>query len=305
MTEPYYSFNKYLREKFGVRVHRISIDAGFGCPNRDGTISRDGCIFCNEAGFSRAFGSGLSVERQIEDGMKNLRARFKADKFIAYFQSGTNTFADAGELKEKFDAVKRFPDVVGLYLSTRPDVIDGEKLRLIDSYADRYDVWIEYGLQSAHDPTLKLINRGHDFRRFAAAVSMTAEYRIKIGAHIIIGLPGENRSMLLETADAIAGLPVSGIKPHVLHVLKGTKLEGMHRKGELKILAQAEYVSLLCDLLERINPQCVIFRLVSDAYEEFLIAPLWINKKAEVLEDVNKEFKRRGTSQGTDFGKKN
>ena len=202
------------------------------------------------------------------------------------------------KLKKAYDVIKEFPDIVGLYISTRPDCIDKKRLDLIESYCKDYDVWLEYGLQSAHERTLKFINRGHTFHDFIKAVDLTAERNIKVGVHVILGLPGETKEDMLKTAEKIAKLPVSGIKFHMLHVLKDTRLEELYNEKRIKLLTFEEYVSVVCDFLEIINPKCVVFRLVSDAKDDYLIAPKWINRKSEVITAIRNEFKRRGTKQG-------
>lgn len=299
MEEYFYSFNNYLQDKFGQRVQRLSLNAGFTCPNRDGKIGSEGCIYCNDEGFSPFAKTQLSLKQQIRQSMEYANKRYKAKKFIAYFQNATNTYAPLNKLRKAYDAIKEFPDIVGLYISTRPDCIDEKRLVLIESYCKDYDVWIEYGLQSAHERTLKFINRGHTFHDFVRAVELTAEKNIKVGAHVIIGLPGETKDDMLKTAEKVAKLLVSGIKFHMLHVLKDTKLEQYYKEGRIRLLTFKEYVSAVCDFLEIINPKCVIFRLVSDARDDFLIAPKWINRKSEVITAIRNEFKRRGTRQGS------
>lgn len=301
MEEYFYSFNDYLKEKFGERVQRLSLNAGFSCPNRDGKISREGCIYCNDEGFSPFAKTRFSLRQQIRQSMDFARKRYKAEKFIAYFQNATNTYAPLSRLKKAYDVIREFPDIVGLYISTRPDCVDEKKLELISSYRGNYDVWIEYGLQSIHDRTLKFINRGHTFHDFVNAVDETAKRDIKVGAHVILGLPGETKEDMLNTAKKIAKLPISGVKFHMLHVLKDTKLEQYYKEGRVKLLTFKEYIEYLCDFLEIISPLCIIFRLVSDARTDFLIAPKWINRKSEVMTAIKDEFKRRGTRQGSKY----
>ena len=301
MKEYFYSFNTYLRDKFGRRVQRLSLNAGFTCPTRDGKVSKDGCIYCNDKGFSHFAGTRLSLERQIQESMDFARKRYKAQKFIAYFQNATNTYAPLPELKKAYDVIRGFPDVIGLYISTRPDCVNEKILDLIASYSKDYDVWIEYGLQSVHDRTLKFINRGHAYHDFVKAVKMTAPRHIKVGAHIILGLPGETKEDMLKTAEKLIGLSVAGIKFHMLHVLKNTKLEEYYKKGKIKLLTFREYVETVCDFLEHVSPEHVIFRVVSDAKDDFLVAPKWINRKSEVISAVNEEFKKRGTRQGSKY----
>ena len=301
MEEYIFSFNTYLRNRFGRRVQWLSLNAGFSCPNRDGKISKNGCIYCNEEGFLPFAKTRLSLEQQIRQSMNYARNRYKAEKFIAYFQNATNTYAPLDKLKKTYDIIREFPDIVGLYISTRPDCIDEKKLELISSYSKDYDVWIEYGLQSVHDRTLKFINRGHVFHDFVQAAEMTVNKNIKVGAHVILGLPGETREDMLKTAEKIAKMPVSGIKFHMLHVLKDTELERYYKKGRIRLLTFNEYVGNICDFLEITSPVCVIFRLVSDAKDDFLVGPKWINRKSEVITAINNEFKRRGTRQGSRY----
>ncbi|MCK5344323.1 MAG: TIGR01212 family radical SAM protein [Candidatus Heimdallarchaeota archaeon] len=298
MNRLYYSFNEYLRQRYQQRVHRISLNAGFSCPSRDGTLDTEGCIFCNEAGFAHFSGESPSLEDQIIGSMEKMRVRFKCDKFIAYFQNATNTYACVEVLKQKYDVIRKFPEIVGLTVSTRPDCVDQTKLDLLDSYSEDYEVWIEYGLQSIHEKTLKTINRLHSTMQFLQAIEITAKHRIKIGVHVVLGLLGETKEEMMETAEVIAKLPIDGIKLHVLHVLKDTKLEQVYRDGKIQMLKQEEYVSVVCDFLERIPKNCVIMRLVSNASPEILVAPEWINQKAVIVQQIEKEFIRRGTYQG-------
>jgi len=299
----FYSFNDYLRDKFGQKVQRLSLNAGFTCPTRDGTLGREGCVYCNERGFSPFADTRLPLDRQIRQSMEFARKRYKATAFIAYFQNATNTYASIERLKKIYDVIRDFRDIVGLSISTRPDCIDEEKLDFIKSYCKDYDVWIEYGLQSAHDRTLRFVNRGHTFHDFVRAALMTAERGIKVGAHVIIGLPGETRPDIGFTAKKIAKLPVAGVKFHALHVLKDTIMQRYYQEGKVRLLTLREYVDVVCDFLELMKPDCVIHRLISDAREDMLIEPKWINKKSEVINRIRQEFKRRGTRQGSRWKK--
>ncbi|MFQ5953183.1 MAG: TIGR01212 family radical SAM protein [Candidatus Omnitrophota bacterium] len=294
----YYSFNNYLKDKYGTRVHRLGLNAGFTCPNKDGYLGTDGCIFCNEKGFSQFAENNIDLREQIESSIAFAGDRFKARKFIAYFQNATNTYAPASELKKTYDAIRDFPDIIGLFISTRPDCINTEKLDLIENYADNYEVWVEYGLQTVHDKTLNLIKRGHSVSQSLEAVKKTAERGVRVGAHVILGLPGESGKEMVETAREISKLPVSGVKLHVLHVLKNTELEKLYSRGKVELLTQDEYVSIACDFIENLRPTCVILRLVSDAREEVLVAPKWINNKPGVISGVERELEVRGTCQG-------
>lgn len=301
MKRYYYSFSEYLKRRFDTQVRRVSLNAGFGCPNRDGTLGSDGCAFCNEKGFASFPEKSLGLEDQIKSSTEFFRARFKAKKFIAYFQNACNTYACVEDLKEAYDVIKHFPDIVGLFISTRPDCIDEEKLGLIESYADNYDTWIEYGLQSIHDKTLERLNRLHTFSQFLEAVNATAKKKIKMSAHVILGLPGESKEDMMKTAIALSDLPLSGVKIHVFHVMRDTKLEKLYRSGKIELVNPEEYAGLACDFLERLNPDIVIMRLVSNARDEVLLAPKWINDKQKLLSMISAEFKKRGTYQGIKY----
>ncbi|MBU0970878.1 MAG: TIGR01212 family radical SAM protein, partial [Proteobacteria bacterium] len=212
----YSDYNGYLRNLFGQRVQKITLDAGLSCPNRDGTLSRQGCIYCNSKGSgSGAFGRGLSIPQQIEAGKIAMTKKYKAQKFLAYFQSYSNTYTTCSHMKQLYDQALSCDGMVGMAIGTRPDCVDEEKIALIQSYTNQYLVWLEYGLQSVHDTTLSLINRGHDFGDFARAVAMTRGRGIHICCHIILGLPGENRAMMLESARVLADMGINGVKIHL------------------------------------------------------------------------------------------
>ena len=227
----YYQFSEYLKNKFGKKVYKITLDAGFSCPNRDGTISSGGCIFCDDGGsFSRAHSASLSVEQQVQEGIHNLSTRFKAQKFMSYFQAYSNTYKPVEELKQIYDSYLCHPDIVGLSIGTRPDCVDEKKLDLIASYTDKYETWLEYGLQSMHDKTLKFINRGHNFETFLKAYEQTKQRGIKVGVHVILGLPGETKDDMLQTIKTLADLGVDGVKFHCLCIFPNTKLYDMYEK---------------------------------------------------------------------------
>jgi len=296
----YNSFNNYLRSKFGERVHRISIDAGFRCPNLDGTLSRQGCIFCNNKAFSRFTNCPpLPIEEQIEKSIKYYSKRFKAKKFIAYFQSFSNTYAEADFLEKQYSVIRKFKDIVGLSISTRPDCIDDKKLDVIESFSKDYSVFIEYGLQTIHDKSLKLINRNHTFKDFEKAVKLTsARKNIDIGVHIVLGLPGETKEDMLDSARVLSKMPLWGVKFHCLHVVKGTALEDIYEEKKIKLLSEDEYVDILINFLEIIPKDWVVLRLVSDADWDLLIKPLWVNDKHRILKKIEEEFEKRGVCQG-------
>jgi uncharacterized protein len=302
MDKRYNDLNSYFRSIFGCRVQKITVDAGFSCPNRDGKISTGGCIYCNMRGSGTgAHEKGYSVTDQILAGKKALSRRYKAKKFIAYFQSYTNTYAPLDRLKSLYEEALSIEGVVGLSIGTRPDCMDEHVLKLIESYAKTHLIWIEYGLQSIHDKSLALINRGHDFQCFMDAVDATLNRGIKICAHVILGLPEEKRSHMIETAKTIGKIGIDGIKIHLLYVIKGTKLEKLYRQGSYKCLEQQQYVDLVCDFLERIPGDMIIQRLTGDPHPEELIAPRWSIKKAQTLSLIKETLEKRDSWQGKYF----
>jgi len=282
-------------------VHKVSIDAGFSCPNRDRTISKHGCIYCDNKGFSfNTRGPARPIEAQISEGIKAGRVRFKAEKFIVYFQAYTNTYAPVEVLRQKYNIIKKFSDVVGLSIGTRPDCINDEILDLIAGFTKNYEVWLEYGLQSIHDRSLKKINRGHSYEDFLEAVRQTRKRsKIKICAHTILGLPGESREDILATARELGRLKLEGVKIHPLHIIKGTKLEQLFRQGQYLPLSRQEYVSLVTEFLERLWSGSVIQRISAEAPPEFLIAPLWILEKHKVLQEIEQALLQKKSCQGS------
>ena len=296
----YRDYNSYLRDIFGERVQKISLDAGLGCPNRDGTISRKGCIFCDQrgSGTGALIDHGLSIDEQIIHARKFIHNRYGANKFIAYFQSFTNTYAPLPRLKRLYDQALAFEDMVGLSVATRPDCVDRDILALLGAYQRDYLVWIEYGLQSAHNMTLERIERGHDVACFERSVSMASEYGLNICAHIILGLPGEDRNMMMQTAQFLSSLPIHGVKIHLLYVVKGTPLAELYRKNDVHCLGQKEYVDLVADFLELLPPNMVIQRLTGDPGRSELVAPSWAKEKSKNLKLIKQTLERRNTWQG-------
>ncbi|MFH1147901.1 MAG: TIGR01212 family radical SAM protein [Pseudomonadota bacterium] len=299
----YYSLNEYLRGVFGCRVHKIPIDAGFTCPNRDGTKSLRGCIYCNNHGSGTgAFARGISIAEQVWTAKSFLSRRYGAKKFIAYFQSFSNTYAPIEILKERYEQALNDPDIVGLAVGTRPDCVNKGILELLSSYREKHAVWIEYGLQSAHDRTLELINRGHSVADFLDAVNIAADLGIPVCVHIIIGLPGEGRKQMIETARFLSTLKIQGLKIHLLYVVKGSQMEDLLRKGQYRALEKDEYVEIVCDILELLPPDLIIHRLTGDPRPEELVEPLWANDKAGALNAIRAELKKRGSYQGKRYG---
>jgi len=298
----YYDFKSFLINTFGCKVYKLQIDAGFTCPNRDGTISTGGCIYCNSQ-FSnlRQTGPLPTIKDQIYRG-KKLYARMRgAKKFIAYFQTATNTYAPREKLKILYDEALLQEDIIGIAVGTRPDCVPDDVIDLFESYARDYHVWIEYGLQSIHDRTLDFINRGHHAETFIDAVERTAGRNINICVHMIVGLPGETRYDALDTARSIASLPVNGIKIHLLLALEGTVLGDLYKAEKIRMIQKDEYIATVCDILEILPPHMVIQRLTADGYRDKYLAPDWGRNKMDVLNSIDKELERRNSWQGLRF----
>ncbi len=298
MDKRYNQFSAYLKQKFGVKVYKITLDAGFSCPNRDGTISSGGCIFCDEGGsFSQAHSNLLSIEEQVETGVKTLSERFKAEKFMSYFQAYSNTYKPVGELEKIYNSALKNDKIVGLSIGTRPDCVDDEKLNLISGYKDDYYTWVEYGLQSIHDKTLRRINRGHDFDCFLRAYEKTKERGINVCVHVIFGL-WETREEILQTAQKLAELKVDGVKIHMLCALENTKLAKIYEEKAIDFMSEREYIETVCDFLEYLPPETTIHRLAGNGLKKNLIAPRWLGKKLDCLNQIDRELLSRNTFQG-------
>ena len=297
----YNQFSRLLKDKFGAKVYKITLDAGFSCPNRDGTISKGGCIFCDEGGsFSQAHSNLLSIEQQVQEGIKTLSARFKAEKFMSYFQAYSNTYKPVKELEKIYNSALTDKKIVGLSIGTRPDCVDDEKLSLIAGYKDDYYTWIEFGLQSIHNKTLKKINRGHDFDCFLRAYEKTKEKGINVCVHVILGL-WETHDEMMQTAQKLAELRVDGVKIHMLCALENTRLADMYKNNEIDFMSEDEYINTVCDFLEYLPPETSIHRLAGNGLKKNLIAPRWIGKKLDCLNKIDREFIKRNSYQGIKF----
>ena len=302
MEKRYNAYSDHLKQKFGTKVYKITIDAGFSCPNRDGAISTAGCIFCDDGGsFSQAHSNKLSIDEQVHIGAENLRNRFKAQKFMSYFQAFSNTYKPVKELEKIYSASLNHPDVVGISIGTRPDCIDSEKLSLINSYSKDYYTWVEYGLQSIHDKTLLKINRGHDFECFLKSYELTRKYSgINVCLHVILNL-FETYDEMMQTAKKIAELKPDGVKLHMLCALEGTKLAQLYANNEISFMSEDEYVSTVCDFLEYLPPEITIHRLAGNGLKSELIAPRWIGRKLDTLNRIDREFLKRDSRQGSKY----
>jgi radical SAM protein (TIGR01212 family) len=296
---PYRDLSGYLRQRCGERVQKITLDAGLTCPNRDGRVGRGGCLYCNARGSGTgSWSRGLGLGEQIKEGQARLGPRYGARKFIAYFQSFTNTYAPLEQLRHLYLEALACPGVVGLSIGTRPDCLSDAVLDLLAEIKKDYLVWLELGLQSAHDATLQRLNRGHDVACFTDAAHRAAARGLETVAHVILGLPGEGFMEMAATAAYLAGLPLQGVKIHLLYVTRDSALASLYLRGEYRCLTLEEYVAAVVDFLELLPPGCVIHRLTGDPHPGELLAPEWCRDKSRVLKAVKTEFTRRGSRQG-------
>ena len=295
---PYRTLNALLRERFGVRVRKITLDAGLTCPHRD-PDKIGGCIYCNAQGSGTgAFSQGKSLLQQIEDQIPIMKRRYGAEGFIAYFQSYSNTYAPLNVLKSLYDTIVPYPEIVGLAIGTRPDCIDSKKLELIESYAPEHLVWMEYGLQSGNDETLKRINRGHTVKTFIDAVTLTSRFDLRQCVHVIIGLPGEDMDDFIATARLVSSLPITDIKIHLLYVIKQTPLEKMLTRGDYTVLTLDKYARAVANFIAHLRDDIVIQRITGDPHKEELIEPKWALEKGKVRQAILQEMAREGLTQG-------
>jgi len=295
----YHSLGHFFRRQFGGRVWKVSVDAGLGCPNANRTDGSGGCIFCNIRSFSpsRRLSSG-SISRQIDQGVARLRRRYKADRFVAYFQPATNTYAPVGRLRALYQEALAHRDVVGLAIGTRPDCVADEVLDLLAELSRRTWLSVEYGLQTIHDRSLGWMNRGHRYDAFLDAVGRSRECRLRIGAHVILGIPGETRDEMVATARELARLGIDSVKLHNLYAVTDTPLADAVIAGEVALPDRDEYAGYAADFLEELPPECVVERLSGEAPPAYLVAPKWCLDKQAVRTAIEAELKRRNTWQG-------
>ncbi len=298
----YHTFTYFLEQKFGRKVAKISLDAGFTCPNIDGSKGVGGCIYCSARGSGDFAGDqSLSLREQFEQVRQVMNQKWPDAVYIPYFQAHTNTYAPLEVLKEKFEEALSFPDVMGLAIATRADCITDEIADYLGELAQRTYLEVELGLQSVHDVTGERINRCHSYADFLEGYQKLADRGINICVHIIDGLPGEDREMMLETARRLSHLKLHSIKIHLLHVLKGTVMEQQLAEGQFRLLTREEYVGIVCDQLELLPPQMVIQRVTGDGERESLVGPEWSLKKLCVMNEIDKELVRRNSFQGKNF----
>lgn len=296
---PYNAYKDYLIHRFGGRIQKVSVDAGFTCPNRDGTRAYGGCTYCNNLSFVPPYCKpGMSVAEQVAQGVEYLSRRYKVDRFLVYFQAYSNTYAPLAYLKQVYEQALAHPQVIGLAIGTRPDCVDEDKIAYLAELAREYFISVEYGLESVYDATLERLNRAHTFREWADAVEMTAGKGIHICSHVILGLPGETREMMLHTAEVISQYPLDSLKIHHLHVVKKTALAVEYQRKPFPVLGYREYIDLVIDFLQRLRPDIRIQRLVGETHPRHLVAPVWNVRANIVQQEIEAEMRRRGVWQG-------
>lgn len=299
--ERYRNYNTVLKDEFGERVQKISINAGFTCPNRDGSKGVGGCTYCNNQTFSPDYCRPVkSVAQQVEEGIDFFRYKYQNQRYLAYFQSYTNTYADLDTLKRLYGEALSHPQVAGLVIGTRPDCVSDALLDYLADLSARYYVMVEYGVESTSDDTLRRINRGHDYACSEAAIRRTAARGIRTGAHIILGLPGEGRDTMLAHADTLSRLPLTALKLHQLQLVRGTAMARQYAEHPeaFHLYEVGEYIDLAIDFLERLHPAIGVERFISQSPAEWLIAPDWKLKNYEFLEKLKKRLTERDTWQG-------
>ena len=298
----YYSLNYFLREKFGEKVFKISLDAGFSCPNRDGTISKGGCVFCSERGSGDFAGDrNFSISTQFKDIKEMMSKKWKEGKYIAYFQAYTNTYESVEVLRDKYEEALREEGVVALAIATRPDCLGEDVLGLLEEMNKKVYTWVELGLQTVSDNTAKLINRGYTLDTFERALNDLRSRGIDVVVHTIFGLPGETKEDMLNTISYVAKKDIQGIKFHLLHLMKDTPLVKFYESGKLDFLEQEEYIDLICTSISMLPQNMVVHRLTGDAPRALLIGPMWSLKKWEVLNAIDKKFEDENLFQGVNY----
>ena len=298
----YNSASKYLKNLFSERVQKIAVDAGFTCPNRDGKKGRGGCTYCNNNTFTPFYCSPeKTIETQIEQGIAFFSKKYKKIKFLVYFQAYTNTYAEISELKKIYTKALQHPQVIGAVIATRPDCIDEEKLDFFAELNKKYRIVIEYGVESTNNTTLEKINRQHTFEDAVKSIKMTAERNITVGAHLIIGLPNENKENILSHAKKISELPINMLKLHQLQIIRHTKMAKQYiaNPENFNLFGVNEYIELMVDFLEVLNPKIMLERFTSESPKELLIAPKWSGlKNFEIVHKIEKRLEERNTWQG-------
>ena len=295
----YYTLNCFYKNKFNSKVCKISLNANFSCPNKDGKVGTGGCIFCSKLGSGDFAGDAkLDLVTQFNEVKKVMQHKWPDAKFIGYFQANTNTYASVDILKKYYETILELDNVIGLNIATRPDAISDEVLDYLTLLNKKTYLTIELGLQSIHDKTLKYINRGHDLKCFYDCFRKLKDRNINVVVHIINGLPYETKDMMIETVKYLNNIGIDGIKIHMLHILKDTKLEELYNKEKFHVLTKEEYIDIVISELELLDSKIVIHRITADPDPKTLIEPTWLLKKTVLLNDIDKEMKRRNTYQG-------
>lgn len=300
--KPYHSFDYMLKERFGEKIYKVALNGGMNCPNRDGTLGNRGCIFCSAGGSGDFAGNRQdSITQQIEKQASSIRQKRGVAKFIAYFQAYTNTYAPVDYLRKIYTEAISHPDIVAVSIGTRPDCLDKDILQLLDELNQKKPVWVELGLQTIHETTAQYIRRGYPLSCFEQAVSELRKRNLDVIVHTILGLPGENRNDILSTIEYLNHQDVQGIKLQLLHVLKGTDLADDYLAGIFQVYTMEEYLDLVIDCLEHLNPEIVIHRLTGDGPKDLLIAPLWSSAKRTVLNTLHRKCKLQHSFQGKKY----
>lgn len=305
LDRPYYSLDAYCKQRYGSKVYKIALDAGLTCPNRDGTLGDRGCIFCSAGGSGDfAVKPMHSVAQQLKTGRDMFGKKKTGNQFIAYFQAYTNTYGEIDYLTRIYEEALKQPDIVGISIATRPDCLPDEVLNVLVMLQKKYpskDIWVELGLQTIHDTTAAYIRRGYKLEVFNTAVAHLNALGIPIIVHVILGLPGENTEMVLETIHYLNRLPIFGIKLQLLHVLKDTDLAVDYLAGKFETLSKEDYMALLITCLKHLSPNIVIHRLTGDGPKDLLIAPTWSLYKRDFFNTLHRHLKQTGEYQGQDF----
>lgn len=297
--ERFYTLNRHYRERFGEKIYKLSLDGGFTCPNRDGTLGTRGCIFCSEGGSGDfAANRCLSIRDQLEEAKQIFSGKTTGNKYIAYFQAFTNTYAPVSYLKKIYEEAMEPDDIVGISIGTRPDCLPDDVIQLLAKLNKRKPIYLELGLQTIHDTTAEFIRRGYPLSVFEDAVIRGKNAGLNVVCHVILGLPGETNEMIFETISYLNRLPIDGIKLSLLHILRNTDLADLYESTPFPTYSKEEYVELVIDCLERLRKDIVIHRITGDGPKDLLIAPLWSLNKRDVLNSIQKRFKERETHQG-------
>ena len=297
--KPYHSLDYELKQRFGEKVYKLTLNGGMSCPNRDGKISFGGCIFCSEGGSGEFASSAmLSIPEQIQDAKKRLSGKRPVNQYIAYFQAYTNTYGPLEHLRKIFTEAIEDPEIAVLSIATRPDCLDDEIVELLAELNQKKPVWVELGLQTIHESSARFIRRGYPLTVFTNAVKRLHAHKIEVVTHVILGLPGETPEMMLETVDYLNTLPIQGIKLQLLHVLEGTDLGTYYKNTCFHVLEEQEYIDLVLECIEHLRPEITVHRITGDGPKDLLIAPLWSSAKRSVLNHIHHEMKLQNSWQG-------